>query len=281
MNIGRVKMTRKNTACWMDMNTENAWNLPKSIFSKRVRVGRVNDMGWYLLGGEDQVDDGECKWLRSNSGEVISSLPWVVPEGHYLQQYNAPMHSATRDVFTAEGIKDIARPTKSPDMNCIENACGEICRNLNDGGRQFDTTENLKEALSYKWDILDMIYIRGLIRAIPGLVDELRRNVVRKLDTSLHIIKKWIRFVIVNKIVSCDAIVRYSNSSRVRSRCHVKLPREREGTREILLCYVRAMPSMLCCSEVVARASFGPLWGLWKIWQGVYSRARTSCDCFE
>ena len=63
-----------------------------------------------------------------------------------LPQDNAPVHSAkhTRDYF-------MNFPFKSLDLNCIENCKGEISRRLYDGGRQFDTVEDLLEALHYEW----------------------------------------------------------------------------------------------------------------------------------
>ena len=61
-------------------------------------------------------------------------------------------------------------------MNCIENAWSELSCRLYDGARQFDTVEDLKEALFYEWDKLDQDYIRNLIRSMPDRVDALRRN---------------------------------------------------------------------------------------------------------
>ena len=37
-------------------------------------------------------------------------------------------------------------------MNCIENAWGELRRCLYEGARQFETLEDLREALYYEWD---------------------------------------------------------------------------------------------------------------------------------
>ena len=61
-------------------------------------------------------------------------------------------------------------------MNCIENAWGELSRRLYDGVRQFDTVENLREALFYEWDKLDLVYICKLISSMPDNIETLRRK---------------------------------------------------------------------------------------------------------
>ena len=98
------------------------------------------------------------------------------PSGCVFQQDNAPAHTAkfTNDFFMEEENTDMDWPLRSPNMNVIENAWGELSRRLYYGGRQFDTVDDLKEALYYEWDKLDLEYIRSLIRSVPDRIDELR-----------------------------------------------------------------------------------------------------------
>ena len=53
-------------------------------------------------------------------------------------------------------ISDMDWPPRSPDMNVIENAWGELSRRLYHGGRQFDTVDDLKETLYYECDKLNL-----------------------------------------------------------------------------------------------------------------------------
>ena len=69
--------------------------------------------------------------------------------------------------FMDESITDLGWPPKSSDLNVIENAWGEFTRRLHARGRQLDTTEDLREALLYEWEKLDIDYIRKLIRSFP------------------------------------------------------------------------------------------------------------------
>ena len=96
------------------------------------------------------------------------------PANCLFLQDNAPTHSAkfTCDFFIEKSITDLVWPPKSRDLNFIENAWRELTRRLYARGRQFDTTEDLHEALIYAWEKLDTGYIRKLIRSFPRrLVD--------------------------------------------------------------------------------------------------------------
>ena len=100
------------------------------------------------------------------------------PNRFIFQQDNALAHSAklTREFFATEGILDMEWPPRSPDMNCTENAWGELSRRLYEAARQFETVEDLREVLYYEWDKIDLDYIKSLISSMPERVDELRRN---------------------------------------------------------------------------------------------------------
>ena len=42
--------------------------------------------------------------------------------------------------------------------------------------RLFDSVDDLKEALWYEWDNLDLKLIRDLIKSMPDRIDELKRK---------------------------------------------------------------------------------------------------------
>ena len=66
----------------------------------------------------------------------------------------------------------LACPVKSPDLNAIENAYGELSRRLCIYGRQFNMVNELREVRYYEWEKLDITYIRNLIVSFPRfLVD--------------------------------------------------------------------------------------------------------------
>ena len=167
-------------ACfWADVR------LPKDIFAKRPRGGG----GTTVWGGISWRGKAPLVVVNGtlNADEYVHMLeehflPFCdefYPNGVTFQQDNAPAHSAahTRDFFAEESITDLPWLAKSPDMNCIQNAWGELSRRLYEGRRQFDTVEDLREALFYEWDKLCLVYIRKLISSMPDRIDTLRRKI--------------------------------------------------------------------------------------------------------
>ncbi len=65
---------------------------------------------------------------------------------------------------------------RSHDLNCIEKAWGELSRRLYDSGRLFDSVDDLREALFYEWDELELDYIRKLIFSMADRVEACRKN---------------------------------------------------------------------------------------------------------
>ena len=61
-------------------------------------------------------------------------------------------------------------PARSPDMNIIENVWAVLARRVYQGGRQFDSIEDLKECLVYEWEKLTIDEIRNLILSVPRRV---------------------------------------------------------------------------------------------------------------
>ena len=74
------------------------------------------------------------------------------PTGLVFQQDGAPCHTSkfTREYFMEEEIVELAWVARSPDMNPIENIWGILARAVYREGRQFDTLDDLREALQYE-----------------------------------------------------------------------------------------------------------------------------------
>ncbi len=71
------------------------------------------------------------------------------------------------------GIADMDWVIRSPYINPIENCCEASAAAVYDGGRQFESVEDLKERLIYEWENLSMQGISSLVASMPRWVWEL------------------------------------------------------------------------------------------------------------
>ena len=61
---------------------------------------------------------------------------------------------------------------KSPDFNCIENIWGVLNQKVYEKGRQYDSEEDLREALFCACDDIILVDIRKLINPMPNRAHE-------------------------------------------------------------------------------------------------------------
>ena len=94
------------------------------------------------------------------------------PRGDVSQQDGAPAYTAlyTKEYFTTEDMLVMDWPARSPGMNIIENVWAILERRVFQGGREFDTIEDLKECLLYEWEKLTIDEIRNPILSVPNRV---------------------------------------------------------------------------------------------------------------
>jgi len=102
-----------------------------------------------------------------------------------LMQDNASIHTAgVTKKWLAEQTFDVLEwPAKSPDLNPIENAWSQLARIIYDNGRkQYDSLEALKEAILSAWEQLDMGYIERVINSVPKRLVKCIRAKGDKID---------------------------------------------------------------------------------------------------
>lgn len=86
-----------------------------------------------------------------------------------FQQDNASIHESrfTKAHINALGIKKLKWPSRSPDLNPIENVWGQLAWSVYEGGRQFDTREELKAQIVRSWAAIKQSYLRHLVDTMP------------------------------------------------------------------------------------------------------------------
>lgn len=103
-----------------------------------------------------------CSILETNYLPFLDSQH---PRGAVLQQDNAPCHVA---VYACEFLGDMDLkvldwPSRSPDVNPIENIWGILAQRVNENGRQFDHVIDLKDALQMAWDTIELSVLQKLV----------------------------------------------------------------------------------------------------------------------
>ena len=179
----RTLFTDKKRFC-LDVSDGSAcyWRdarLPPAIFSKRARGGGGGLMVWGgisyraktpLVFVSGNMDATAYTTMLENTLEPFISEHYE--RGLTFQQDGAPAHRAnsTKEYFADIDVPLLDWPAHSPDMNVIENCWGHLSRAVYDGARQFDTLDDLREAIIYEWEKLPMTYIRTLINSVPRRV---------------------------------------------------------------------------------------------------------------
>lgn len=86
-----------------------------------------------------------------------------------FQQDGAPPHTAnkTKEWFQSKGITVIDWPSRSPDLNPIENAWAEVSRVVYANGKQYDHKAHVQEAVLDPWGSINKEYFRSLVKSMP------------------------------------------------------------------------------------------------------------------
>ena len=161
-----------NAFYWHDLRKE------KDIFSKR-QAGGGSVMIWaafsyngttdaaFVRGGlnaKEYIDLLEVHLLPL--GATFGEEPWI------FQQDNAPAHTAgkTREWFDRKNIKVLNWPSRSPDLNPIENLWGVLSRRVYANNRQFASVEDLKDAILHEWHRIEPEVLQKLIDSMPNRI---------------------------------------------------------------------------------------------------------------
>jgi len=159
---------------WHDIRKETI------CFSKRQHAGG-SVMVWASIGynGRSQI----C-FLNSrlDSAAYIRVLEnYLLPQAEEMggvnfefQQDNAPCHSSkfTNAWLNQQNIKVMKWPSRSPDLNIMENLWGILVRSVYANSRHFQNTEDLQCAIVREWNNIDRKVIEKLFKSMQNRVFE-------------------------------------------------------------------------------------------------------------
>lgn len=114
---------------------------------------------------EDNLDSADYKRLME-----LHIVPVVHGANHELiyQQDNAPahIHGHMEGFFERAGVSTMDWPSRSPDLNPIENVWGLMVDYVYSNGRQYSTVDDLKKAVFAAWEKVPASYLHLLVEGM-------------------------------------------------------------------------------------------------------------------
>lgn len=162
----------------------------QEILRNRRQGGGKSVMIWAAIGwyGKSQIafldgNQNSAKYVQTLNQFLLPAAGQIGGPNWVLMQDNAPIHTSrvTRAWLAERGVRVLAWPARSPDLNPIENAWAAMSALVYEDGRQFDSVEALKDAISAAWVRISGEYRHNLFNSLP-------RRMQRVLDEQGKII---------------------------------------------------------------------------------------------
>lgn len=95
------------------------------------------------------------------------------------QQDRAGIHfsGSTMGWFERHGITVLDWPSRSPDLNPMENVWGWLVRQVYGNNRQYNTVEELQDSILHAWHSIDVGYLHNLVESMGNRIFQvIQRN---------------------------------------------------------------------------------------------------------
>lgn len=101
--------------------------------------------------------------------EQLQKFGTAIGGQNYIFQQDNAIHTAknVKNYFSENNIQTLKWPSRSPDLNIIENCWSKLARAVYINGRQFKNTGELKIIIKDEWDKLDQTYLKTLYESLP------------------------------------------------------------------------------------------------------------------
>ena len=134
-------------------------------------ISAIGKMKLQIINGQYNADryikmlDNDCLLEEGNR---------LYSEKFIFQQDGATNHTAKRSMeyLEAMGIEILPWPARNPDLNPIENVWGWLSNEIYKEGNQYNTVNDLKNAILGAWDKLNEDYLAKLISSMKNCIFE-------------------------------------------------------------------------------------------------------------
>lgn len=163
---------------WHDLRSKN-----DVLMSRNFGGGSVMVWGGFNFNGTLPIEFISTKmnsaaYIQMLQGNLLANAGDLVGATWVFQQDNAAIHRsrATMKWFEDSAVAVLEWPSRSPDMNPIENLWGILARRVYANGRQFDCVGALKQKIEEEWSNLDGNILQNLINSMPKRIFEVILN---------------------------------------------------------------------------------------------------------
>lgn len=164
---------------WHDLRKE------PQFFSKRVQGGG-SVMVWAAFSFKGKTPIAFLEGRQNAISYQTILQQYLLPHGRRLggpqwvfQQDNAPIHSASSSIhwFQERKVRVLDWPSRSPDLNPIENLWGTLVRKVYSNGKQYESRGELISAITSAWREISVEELQDLVESMPKrLVEVLKKN---------------------------------------------------------------------------------------------------------
>lgn len=154
---------------WRDLRKE-----PRYFSRRNFGGGSVMVWGAFTSFGKLDLAFTSSK-MKSEDYQNVLKLSLLPFKSRYrrfpliFQQDNASIHvsKSTKDWFERNRVTVMEWPARSPDLNPMENLWGILVRRIYANNRQYQTVDELKEAILEAWNSIEPDILTNLVASMP------------------------------------------------------------------------------------------------------------------
>ena len=118
------------------------------------------------------------KYTKMLEDVLIPYIDKIKTETLVFQQDNAAVHNAklTKQWFQQKKIQLMKWPSRSPDLNPIENLWGILSRNVYENSKQYRTVGELEKTVRNAWNKIDVAILEKLVCSMKNRIFQVINN---------------------------------------------------------------------------------------------------------